>query len=248
MATIAAGLVDTTTWPEEPLLAAIREHQPLEMVQALIDALDVKSTLPVRLAAALPDTDYTAAVLLALLDADFPVCGDAAARDPVLNAKDPLHAAAYANNVRAVTTLLQRGAPLNALNLYGDTPLAIAAGAKAADAATVLIEAGADVNDTGEACSAGCVWATLAAHGMWAPLTASWRSPTPPTSVGTVYMMIPDLIDYKAPLEVVRAAIDSGLYAEEIARPFEGAANMAAYARARGRDAMADLLAAAAAV
>jgi hypothetical protein len=245
MATIAEGLVDTTTWPEEPLLAAIREHRPLEVVQALIDALDVRTTQPVQLAAALPATD---AVLVALLDAGFPVCGDAAARDPVHNADDPLHAAARANNARALVTLLQRGAPINALNSHGDTPLAVAAGAKAAEAATVLIEAGADVNDYGEACSAGSVWATLAAHGLWAPLIASWRSPTPPTSVGTQFMVVRELIESKAPLEVVRSAIDSGLYAEEITRPYDGAANMSAYARARGLDAVADLLAAAAAV
>ena len=196
------------------------------------------------------DPAYGAAVLAALLQAHFPLAGDPYSRDVIRNRDDPLHIAASLNNTSAVATLLEHGAPIHASDFNGDTPLACATNAGAAEAATLLIQAGADVNDCGT-CSAGMIWATLAEHAMWAPFSAALHSSHPPMSVpeGRQFMVMCELVSSGAPLEIVREAVASGLYADEIAAPFRedrDYADMADYARMRGREDIASVLSGAA--
>ena len=229
-----------------PIVEAITARRPLSELLVLIGhANEEKSILPVIAAAAVADDPaYGAAALDALLRAHFPVAGDAASRSALNNFVDPLHSAARANNSCAVATLLEHGAPIHALDHKGDTPLVVATMAGAAEAATLLIKAGADVNDFGLECSASLVWATLAEQALWAPLSASLHSRHPPLSIleGQQYLLVRELIDFDAPLEVMREVVTSRRYADEIAAPYEGCANMADYARTRGRDDIAGVL------
>ena len=229
-----------------PIVEAITARRPLSELLVLIGhANEEKSILPVIAAAAVTDDPaYGAAALDALLRAHFPVAGDAASRSALNNFADPLHSAARANNACAVATLLEHGAPIHALDHKGDTPLVVATMAGAAEAATLLIKAGADVNDFGLECSASLVWATLAEQALWAPLSASLHSRHPPLSIleGQQYLLVRELIDFDAPLEVMREVVTSRRYADEIAAPYEGCANMADYARTRGRDDIAGVL------
>ncbi len=64
------------------------------------------------------------------------------------NGRRPLNWAAFNNHAAAVRILLDRGAPIDAINLTGFTPLHHAAEAGSVQAAEVLIARGANLNTT----------------------------------------------------------------------------------------------------
>lgn len=227
---------------------AIVGRRPLTELLALIDrASERTSTDPLIAAVQMTDDPSCGtAVLAALLNAHFPLAIDASSRDFSGDVYfcDPLHAAASTNNASAVATLLESGAPLTSLDYNRDTPLVVATGEHAVEAALALIKGGADVNDWGSSLSASNVWASMARDAMWAPLIASLHSKNPPVSltVEIEIAVVRCLVDWSVPLDVMREVVACGRYADEIAAPVDGSANMVEYARKRGLHEVASIL------
>jgi hypothetical protein len=99
---------------------------------------------PLHLAAAFATAD----AVRALLDAGARV--DAVSRNPQQN--QPLHAAlALSKNPETIRLLLERGAPVNAFQAGGFTPLFSAATANRRDLAEILLSHGADPGQKSEA-------------------------------------------------------------------------------------------------
>ena len=68
---------------------------------------------------------------------------------PRPTASTALHWAARADRVELVQALIRAGAPVNAMNRYGVTPLSLAAVNGSAAVVDALLEAGADANTVG---------------------------------------------------------------------------------------------------